>query len=130
MNTNEDLMSDLINNARSAKHRQFQFLVNYKEYSRAKQIRRGLALLVSSIKQSTNKLFKSYCKDVASGGSDINRLLAYCTARQVLEYYEEELRIITEMVVEYECYLANGNWLDFVLGVQRPIDKLWDHRGK
>ena len=130
MNTNDDLTADLINNARSGKHRQFQFLMSYREYSGAKQVRHALSLLVSSIRQSTTKLFKRYCKTVSAGVSDVNVLLAYCNTCQILEYYGEELKIITDMIVEYECYLVNGNWLDFILGSQRTADKLWDHRGK
>ena len=129
MKTNEDLMSELIYNAKSGNHRQFQFLRSWKEYSRAKQIRRTHKLLVASIGQSATKLFKKYCKQVSEGNADVIKLIAYCTTVDVLRFYEVELKTIEDMIVEYECYLVNGNWLDFILGTQRPVDKLWDHRG-
>jgi hypothetical protein len=128
MKTNEDLMSELIYNAESGKHRQFQYLRNYLEYSRARQIRRAHKLLVASLRQSLNKQFKRYCKTIKAGESDVIKLLAYKTTDKVLAFYEEELNTIDNMIVEYECYLVNGNLLDFVFGYQRPTDKLWDHR--
>lgn len=129
MQTDKDLMSELIYNAESGKHRPFQYLKNYREYRRAKQIRRTHVLLVSSIKQSLNRQFKRYCESITAGETDVIKLLAYCTTNKVLSFYEEELNTINDMIIEYECYLANGNWLDFILGYQRPSDKLWDHRG-
>ena len=130
MNTNEDLMSELIYNAESGKHRQFQYLKNVREYHRARQIKRAHAILVSSLRQSLIKQFNKYCKAITAGETDVIKLLAYSTTKKVLSFYEEELNTVNDMIIEYECYLANGNWLDFVLGTQRPFDKLWDHRGE
>ena len=129
MNANEDLTSELIYNAESGNHRQFQYLRNVKEYYRVRQLKRAHVILVSSIKQSLTKQFNTYCKAVVTGKTDVIKLLAYCTTKKVLSFYEEELSTINDMIIEYECYLANGNWLDFVLGTHRPFDKLWDHRG-
>ena len=85
-------------------------------------------LLVKSLQESANKVFNRHCKAVTVGNSDVLTIIAYCTVKNVLRFYEEELNTITEMVDEYECYLARGNWWDFVFNLQRPIDKLWDHR--
>ena len=128
MKTDKDLMSELIYNATAGCHRQFQYLRNYREYYKTRQIKRALAILVSSIRQSIKRQFKNYCKAVTAGDADIIKLLAYTTSINVLKFYEEELRIINDMIVEYECYLVNGNLFDFILGQQRPEEKLWDHR--
>ena len=128
MTTNEDIMSELVYNAESGKHRQFQYLSNYIEYRRARQLRRTHELLVASLKQSLTKQLKRYCKAVKACESDVTHLLAYKTTENILAFYEEELNIINSMIIEYECYLVNGNLLDFVFGYQRTADKLWDHR--
>lgn len=125
-----DLLLFLIRTTESGKHRQFQLLENWQEYTRAKQVKRTEAIVVASLQESAKKLFKKYCKAIKSGETDVIKLLAYCTTKEVLSFYEEELNIISDMINEYECYLFNGNLLDFVLGTQRPIDKLWDHRGE
>ena len=128
MITNEDLRSELIYTAEQGKHRQFQFLRSWLEYSNAKRIYRVEKLLVGSMRQSANKLFKKYCRDITTGTTEIIRLLGYCTMLNVVKFYEEELKTLNDMIVEYECYLVNGNLFDFILGSQRPEDKLWDHR--
>ena len=129
METNRDIMADLLKKAESGKHRQFQFLQNSFEYSKARKIRRAERLLVASIRKSAKKLFKKYCKTIPSGEADMFILMAYCTTAKMLGFYEEELNILSDMIHEYEVYLATGNLLDFVFGFQRPIDKLYDHRG-
>ena len=121
-------MSELIYNVESGNHRQFQYLRNFSEYRRARQLKRALAILVSSLKQNITRQFKNYCKAIEAGETDVIKLLAYSTSVRVLEFYEEELKTVNDMIIEYECYLANGNWMDFILGSYRPEEKLWDHR--
>ena len=130
MNANEDLMSDLIQKAETAKHRQFQFIISFREYLNIRKLKRAHVLLVSSIDKSANKLFKKYCKDVTKGNEQVIKLIAYCTVVNILKFYEEELRILEDMLEEYECYLFADNWTDFIFGTVRPVDKLWDHRGE
>ena len=128
MQTDKDLMSELVYNAESGNHRQFQYLRDYKEYFRARQVKRALAILVSSIDKSIGRQFKNYCKDIKIGKTDVTKLLAYSMSNRVLKFYEEELKTVDDMIIEYECYLVNGNLLDFILGSYRPDEKLWDHR--
>ncbi len=129
MQTNEEFISDLLDRAKSGEHRQFQFLRSWQEYSKAKKIRLAEKLLVKSIGKSANNLFKQYCRDVATGKADVNKLFAYHSINNLLEFYEEELRIISDMIEEYEYYLAYDNWVDLLFGLQRSLDTLWDHRG-
>ena len=129
MKTNEDFVLDIFKHTESGQRRQFQFLRNWQEYSNTKQIRRTHVLLVSSIRASSKKLFKKYCTAVKTGKTDPVKLLAYCTITKVLQFYEEELKTITDMVYEYEAYLMEGNLVDaWLFNSQRPVDKLWDHR--
>ena len=130
MKTNEDLASELLQKAESGKHRRFQLIRNWQEYSYTRKLRQTHLLLVSSIRKSADSLFKQHCKNIITGQSDVTKLVAYCATINVLRFYEEELNTIEEMIIEYECYLAAGNWLDFIFCSQRPFDKLWDHRGE
>lgn len=128
MKTNEAFMAELIAKAEQAKHRQFRFITCWEDYKYYKKLRWSHILLVKSLKESANKIFKKHCKTVKAGNSEALTVIAYCTVNRVLNFYEEELDIITEMVDEYECYLVRGNWLDFLFNLRRPLDKLWDHR--
>lgn len=128
MQTDKELFSELVRNAELGKHRQFQYLRNYHEYFRAIYLKRALRTLITSLKRSTAKQFKTYCRSIIVSEAKVIKLITYCTTVNVLRFYEEELRIVKDMILEYECYLVNGNLFDFVLGLQRPTDKLWDHR--
>ena len=128
MKTNEDFVADLISNAEQAKHQQFRFITCWEAYKYYRKLRWSHILLVKGLKESTNKIFKKHCKAVRAGNSDILTMIAYCTVKNVLSFYEEELNTITDMLDEYECYLLRGNWLDFVFDLPRPFEKLWDHR--
>ena len=127
--TSEDIISDLIARAETAEHRQFHLLESWRDYTRAKKLRRAERFLVYSIRQSVNRLFRNYCKSVNKGDSAVLTLIAYCTSKKVLRFYEEELNILSDMITEYEYYLAAGNFIDFIFALPRPADKLWDHRG-
>jgi hypothetical protein len=129
MTTNEDLMSELINKANAAKHLEFRFLRSWREYCNTRKMRRAHELLVSSLHKSTRRQFKNYCKAVYAGETKVISLLAYCTTLKVLQFYEEELCILNDMLNEYEWYLFYGNWIDFILNMKRPENKLFDHRG-
>jgi hypothetical protein len=129
MQTNQELLTELLKATQAKEHRQFQLLQNTKDYFIAKRARRGHVLLLSSIKVSANKLLKTYCKSIVLGESDLTKLLAYRTLLDIKAFYQEELQILEDMLYEYECYLADGNWLDFILGQDRSADKLVDHRG-
>lgn len=127
--TSEDLISDLIYKAEASKSRQFRLLYSWQDYCEARKTRRAEILLVSSIRKSSNRLFNKYCKSVITGDADVLNLIAYRTTLKILRFYENEIRIISEMINEYECYLADGNLTDFIFATSRPSNKLWDHRG-
>jgi uncharacterized protein YgbK (DUF1537 family) len=130
MKTNEDLIPDLLKKVESGKHIQFQYLRNWQEYSNVKRIKRAHALLLGSLKQSTNRQFKQYCADIAVGKTALVKLLAYCTTNRLIDFYKEELQILESMLEEYEAYLTRDSNVLFawLFNEQRPVDKLYDHR--
>lgn len=129
MQLTECLMSHLLRKTEAREYRQFKLLQSWREYSDARKIRYVEKLIISSLKQSTKSLFKDYCKAIKAGETDAVKLMAYCTAKDVLAFCEKDLLVLSDMIDEYECYLAAGNWLDFVFSSQRPVDKLHDYRG-
>ena len=125
---NETFLSELVNTMRQGQHQKFQFLTSWYEYVGARKYRKSYKLLLASIRQGANKLLKKYCRSITVGETSVSNMFAYRIMLDLLEFYSIELRILEDMIEEYEAYLANGNWLDFVLGTQRSWDKLYDHR--
>ena len=130
MKTSEDITVALIRKATYDNYTKFQFITTWQEYLETKKLQRANRLIISSIRKSAKRLLNKHCKSVVSNESDIKLLLAYSTAIKILKFYESELITITNMLIEYEAYLAHGNFLDsWLFYKQRPLSELWDHRG-
>lgn len=122
-------MTELLYKAKAGEHIQFQFITTWKDYIRLKKIYRANQLLVSSINKTASNVFKRHCKAVAAGNADVNNLLAYKATIKVLNFYEEELKIIYDMLDEYEAYLFDGNFISaFLFGDSRLSVELYDWR--
>lgn len=128
--TDQKLLSELTAFTEAGEHTKFELLQNWQEYRFTRKVRYALRILTGSLRRSADKLFKSYCNNVILGTSDVHELLAYRQIVNIYDFYLEELSIVDNMLDEYESYLLAGNWWDFVFNSQRPIDKLWDHRGE
>ena len=126
--TEQNILSELAAFMEAGEHTKFQLLQSWQEYLFTRNVKRAIKTLIKSLGAAANKQLKSYCKDIASGNSDFNRLLAYKYLNNILSFYLEELKITENMLDEYEAYLAAGNWLDFIWSTKRPQSKLWDHR--
>ena len=126
----KNILSELAAFTDADEHTEFRLLRTWQDYLFAKKVCRSINTLTLGLRSIANKQYKNYCRSVILGVSDVNKLLAYKYLIKILDFYMEELRINKEMIYEYELYLSDGNWLDFVLDNQRTQDKLWDHRGK
>lgn len=124
-----NILSELAAFADSGEHTKFQLLQNWQEYKHYRKVKYSIVVVLKFLSTMQQTQFKRYCEDIISGKQDIYKLLAYKYIAKILDCYKEELKVVQDMLDEYECYLMSGNWLDFVLLRQRPFDKLWDHRG-
>jgi hypothetical protein len=129
MESEKDLMTELLSKAKAGEHIQFQFITTWKDYIRLKKIYRANQLLITSINKSATKLFRKHCKAVAAGKADVTNLLAYKATIKVLDFYEEELGVIFDMLDEYEAYLFDGNFISaFLFGDPRLHVECYDWR--
>jgi hypothetical protein len=127
--TEQNIITELANFTEAGEHTKFQLLQNWQEYRFAVKTRTTLKLLTKSLRFAMTKQLKQYCKQVTAGTANFNSLLAYEYLAKILDFYLEELGIVTNMIDEYEVYLSEGNYLESFFGEQRPVNKLWDHRG-
>lgn len=126
----QNILSELAAFADAGEHTKFQLLRTWQDYLFTKKVQRSIKALTISLRVIADKQLKNYCKSVTLRTSHVYKLLAYQYLIKILNFYLEELRINEEMLYEYELYLADGNWTDFIFNVQRTSDKLWDYRGK
>lgn len=127
--TAQNILLELAHYTEAGEHTKFQLLRNWQEYRFTCRAKMTLKILTKTLRATANKTFKGYCKAVAAGNADLNKLLAYKYTVKILNFYVKELEIITNMVYEYEAYLMEGHLLDSFFGEQRSIELMWDHRG-
>jgi hypothetical protein len=126
--TEQNIVSELASFTEAGEHTKFQLLQNWQEYRFTRKVRYSLVVLTKSLLASANKQLRNYCKAVVDETANVFNLIAYMSTIRILNFYLEELKIVEDMLDEYEIYLLAGNWLDFILGLQRPLDKLRDYR--
>lgn len=119
------ILIELVERADTGDHIQFELIQSWEEYIRTYRKLRALQTVIKVLKTGSEKLFKFYCKDVKAGQADFNALLISQALVDTINFYKEELKVVHNMVDEYELYLLSGNLLNFG---SRKEDTLWDHR--
>ena len=84
METNKDLLLNIIQKAEVGKHVQFQLLRSWSEYRNVQKLFHAEHLLVTSLRKSARKQFIAYCKSVSTGNAEPINLLAYKTILKAL----------------------------------------------
>lgn len=128
LNSAQKITNDLIKYAESGKHVNFRLLRTWQEYFAIRRRRRAIGIIIKSLTTSRRKLLDRYCKDIPGQKTDFIKLLAYKALGDTLDFYIEEHRILSDMIDEYDFYILDGNFGDFILYGGRPNNKLWDHR--
>jgi hypothetical protein len=78
-------------------------------------------LIIKTLTESANNLFKKYCKDVVGCIANSQELFAYTELRDIIKFYETELITINSMTAEYKDYLCHGNFIRAFLGEERDV---------
>ena len=124
----QQMLVAIIEHADTKPNVEFKLLTNWSEYKHFQGKRRYLKLLISMLERCSGRMFKKYCKAVACGEASVNTLIAYNQLQWVLCYYEEDLRVINDIIWEYEAYLLEGNYLGAFLGEPRADVDMRDFR--
>lgn len=113
------IVQNILVRAQNRDYTKVHLLEYFEEYGRYRMELRTTQLVLRILRDSANKLFKTYCKQIPSGAADINVLLAFVQLQEVIEFYETDLKIIQQMLEEYEDYLRHGNLFSALLGEKR-----------
>lgn len=130
VNSEEADFLELVHRALNSKHSNFEFLRSAQDRMGAKIIRFGYTTVSKMFKKLYNSTYKTYLKQVELGDQDIETLMALKQFKHCMEFYEDEAKIVDDMLDEYSEYLFSGHILDMLLGRIRPEEDLWDHRGR
>ena len=113
------VLEEILAKAEAGQSTEFRFIISWSDFKSCFMIYKANKLIIRMLTRASKRLFKTYCKDVTSGISDITKLLAYSQLDDVIDYYKKEVKTIEDMIYEYEDYLAHGNLFYALLGGER-----------
>lgn len=118
----DQLVHDIITKAVEGKAQPFRPIKCWTEFRYYVGVSRSTKLIIGTLRNSADKLFKEYCSNVANGTSDVTKLLAYSQILDVKAFYENELITIKKMLDDYDNYLGDwGNFFDAIFGGEREL---------
>lgn len=121
MTDTKQLVLDIIEQAQEGKSIEFQPIMSWREFKYYRQLGISTKLIIKTLKVSSNKVFKKYCKAVTIGISDVKQLLAYVRLLDILDFYQKDLNTIQQMLDDYNEYLCKGNFWYSFLGGRREL---------
>ena len=129
-NSGEVDFLELVHRALDSKHSDFEFLRCAQDRMNAKLIRFSNLTVSKMFKKLYDSTYKTYLKQVEYGDQDVETLMALKQFKQCMEFYDDEAKIVDDMLDEYSEYIFSGHIIDSLLGRIRPDDDLYDHRGE
>jgi hypothetical protein len=116
------LIQEIINKAVEGKAHPFRSILYWSEFIYYHRWVFSTRIIIKTLKQAADNLFKEYCKDIIAGVSDITKLLAYRQLLDIKAFYENDLNTVKKMLDEYDEYLGNfGNFIRAICGERREI---------
>lgn len=122
----------LCKQAESEKHRKFEYLGCMEELFRAKDVKRSLKKTIKMFDRLAKSCVKAYSDLLESGKDDVILVVSMANCAKYARYYEEELRIVKDMIDEYHYYFLTPIKLvdNVILGIYRPEEDMRDFRYK
>lgn len=117
----QQIIVDILNRAEKLEFTEFRFIGNWTAYNYFRREYKTTKLVIKMLRESADKLFKTYCKEVTLGDADLDELIAFKQLLDVKDFYEKELDILNRMLADYEDYLFHGNLLNALLGEERKL---------
>ena len=116
-----EIINDLIQQAEAEDHVESKLISSWEEYRFYLQQERALKIVIKVLSACEKATFDVYCKEIVSGESDLNKLLACIQLQDVIAFYEQDLQTVKKMNTEYDDHLGNwGNFVkEFILGFER-----------
>jgi hypothetical protein len=126
MTDKKQLVLDILEQAYENNFIEFKYIRSWEEFQYYRRLKISTKLIIKTLKASSNKLFKKYCKAVILGISAVKHLLAYKQLLDIQAFYEKDLNTIQQMLDDYAEYLGQGNfWYSFLGGYRSTWDKYY-----
>ena len=115
------LVQEIIKKAQEGKAHPFRPILYWSEFIYYRRWVWSTKIVIKTLLDSANKLFKDYCQDVINGISDVTKLLAHYELLDITAFYENDLNTVQQMLDDYANYLGEGNFWSSFLGGRREV---------
>ena len=117
----QELVLQIIQKAKENKHFRPLIITGWREYRFYLKLIAANNAVIKILRKSANFTFKSYCREVAKGQASFTSLIAYQQFFEIIDYYEQEVVILSNMVTDYEDWLGPYNIIPALLGFEREL---------
>ena len=124
----KQILSDFCDRADKDEHTSFYFLTDWKDYRVLRTELSCIKMFIKRIQKGSNYLIRCYCNAIKQRKNDFNLLLASNSLNKLVQFGEQELKILYDIIYEYEAYLFEGNLFYALRGQTRKLEDLHDFR--
>jgi hypothetical protein len=117
----QQLLLSILELAEKGKYTEFRFITSWAEFKSYWYGYRSTKLIIKTLREASENLFKTYCREVSTGSADVNNLFAFAQLRDIIAFYEKELATVKRMLDDYDDYLGHGNFWYSFLGGERTL---------
>lgn len=123
---NVELFKELVKKAELGQHHEFEFLRTISGRKAAKTVLKASKSVKQTFKDVSDNAVKIYFD---SNGRDLKALIDSERFEKCLHFYQDEEKIIKEIIYEYDCYLRAFpfRWVLALLGQEREEKDLFRH---
>lgn len=126
----EQSFLELVHRALDSKHSDFNFIRSWEHRAQAKIAKFSLVTISKMFKKLYDSTYKTYIKQVELGDQDVETLMALKQFKICTEFYNDESKIVNDMLAEHTEYILSGHVIDTLVGKVRPDEDLHDYRGR
>lgn len=110
---------DLVHRALESKHSDFEFIRSLDHRAGAKIVRFSYVAVSKMFKKLYQSTYQDYIDQVKFGNQDVQTLMALKQFKHCMEFYDDEVKILDDMLEEYSEYVFSGHVLDTLMGRPR-----------
>ncbi len=118
----------LIEHARNDAHTEFALIPNIFASFTARTFRKAVKTYAKRFKKLKGIASDEYVSELKKGNSPADLLQLVAVYHECAVYYEQEAKILKEMLKEFRLYVMSGHLLKTLLGASRSKRDMVDYR--
>ena len=130
-NNNSDnvkLLKELLVKVENKEHLKWEFIVSIFDWFDKLQLKKAIKHLLKGFNKAIRASVKAQCHNIKNSIPSFEITYTIKQFLDIVNFYEEELKILDDMFDEFRQYVLKGHILDTILGNIRQEEDLYDYR--